>query len=292
MNRWREYAVHLFTLTMSAALVVTGYLLGLIDRKAFLYAALLALVVALMASGISVWINSRWTVSLTAAFNAKIEQTAETLIGEFRSSFAGLDTNVGGTLKSVERAVYDYLATFNPARSLMQTGGAEITVLTKEQAAAIEASAEEMWVYAVNMNWDVDESGFGKVLEDNLREAARYRFLIPDRPEVKNRARVLFARWRRIQGIDSRVAFRVRQEELLFAKFGITIYNPTYEKTAEERADLKPCVILFPNFNRSGPGSYDPYIKVTGSVVSDYEVEFSQVWQLSAKWVPERLDSE
>ena len=292
MNRWRENAINLLTLSMSAALVVTGYLLGLIVAKDFLYAVFLVLVVALLASGISSWFTHRSEISLASTFDANTRRAITELMNAFQSSFTSLDKKVDITLKSVERAVYDYLATFNPGRNLAQLGTSEITILTKEQAAAIEASAEEVWVYAHNMTWDVDEGGFGTVLEDNLREAARYRFIIPDHTEVKNRVRVLYARWHRIPDLQSRVTFRVRQEELLFAKFSINIYNPTYEKASEERENLHPCVILFPIFNRPGPVSYDPFIKLTGPIVSDYEVEFSQVWQAASKYTPEPLESE
>lgn len=292
MNRWRENAANVLALSMSAALIVAGYLLGLIHTKTFLYIALLILVIALTSAGISVWVSNRSAANLAADFDSKTQQAVAALTSSFQDSFESLDGRLSTTLKSVERAVYDYLATFNPSRGLMLAGSSEITVLTKEQAASIEASAEEVWVYAVNMTWDVDDSGFGKVLEDNLREAARYRFLIPDRPEVKNRVRVLCARLRKIPDIESRLYFRVRTEELLFAKFAINIYNPTYERISEERKNLQPCVILFPNFNRPGPSGNDPYIKVTGPIVSDYEVEFSQVWQASAKYIPEGLEAE
>lgn len=291
MSKWRDNITNLLTLAISAALVISGYLIGLIVTKTFLIAALLVLTVSLLAAGISAWTGHSSQARMSANFTRSTEHAASTIASTLTDSIQSLQASVNINLKSVERAVFDYLATFNPARGSIPSGTSQIAVLTKQQAAAIEATAEEIWIYAVNMTWDVDQGLLGKVVEDNLREAAKYRFLIPDRPEVKNRVRVLYTRWKSIPDIDTKVAFRVRREELLFAKFAISIYNPTYEKPSSDRRDLQTCVILFPNFGRPAPDNLDPFIKLNGPVVSDYEVEFSQIWQAAEKYLPVPLET-
>lgn len=291
MNRWRDSTVTVLSLVISTALVITGYLLGLLAAKTFVAAGILVATVALLAVCFSAAVAHHFTRAFATKIDEDSTQNTADIKASFQSSIDTLGADFNRSLRSVEIAVYDYLATFNPARSGAPFGSSEIAILTKQQAAAIEASAEEVWIYAVNMNWDVDESVLGKVVEDNLREAARYRFLIPDRPEVLNRVRVLYTRWRSIPDIDNRVSFRIRHEELLFAKFAISIYNPNYEKASEERRSRQTCVILFPNFGRPSPGSEDPFLKLNGPIVSDYEVEFSQIWQEAQKYLPAALEN-
>jgi hypothetical protein len=163
------------------------------------------------------------------------------------------------------------------------TGDAQSTfsLISQHDALQLESFADEMWVFAHDLAWDASD-GFHDVVGDNLREGRAYRYIVPDDPQVLTRARGMFLRYQGLPDIETRLLFRVRANEVPFAPFGITIYNPRFTKSLDRLPDGESAVVLFPHLRDSRVGP-TPFLRVAGPAVGDYEQRFDALWRLSDK---------
>jgi hypothetical protein len=150
-------------------------------------------------------------------------------------------------------------------------GAIPFSILTREDVATIERTAREVWVYAVDLQWDVDQEALSSVIHDNLTEDKRYRYLIPSGIEASVREMVY--RNREVAHLETRLCFCARPDEIPFAPHGIAIYNPRLLN--EHACWPDPCVVLFSHHGEPGDG----FVEVRGQFVKSYERAFDELWR-------------
>jgi len=153
-------------------------------------------------------------------------------------------------------------------------------LLTLEEAMALEAAADEVWIYAYDLKWEDGNSTIPDVVLGNLQRGAKYRYIVPNSLDADIRVRSLRARYSAVRDRDKCIEFRKRSNEERIIEFGIAIYNPTIERR-QRRNDAECIVILFPHFSGVGPASRgsSSLLAFGGEATIDFQVGYLGMWR-------------
>jgi hypothetical protein len=193
------------------------------------------------------------------------------LIGIFAAQFLAA--------RSASRRASDDLYSVVSSMALARPRMADHTsVLSEAEVLAIEATAREVWIYAYDLAWENDSGPFDDIVKDNLARGVKYRYLVPDEPDVHLRARhvikgnALAARKKLLQ-------IRCTRRERLITQFGMTIYNPSF-LTDSQRPMAGSVAVFFPHFGfTAGDTSHEvPFVSVKGRPVARLEEAYAQYW--------------
>jgi hypothetical protein len=298
-DRRVQDSLTLVTLCASVALLVVGYLLDTVKLEPFAAGFVLLILVAAIGMWVGTWAMQRSARRIREEVSEQLARSSdkqgeashqleravteniESSVSKLTIDLTRLQIQVAETLGRVEHAVFSHLIGNGGATTPGAAHGTELCSITQAQVAAIEEHASEVWVYTYDLNWDTQDSTLGAVIENNLREAVQYRFLVPNQEDVLLRVKAMGNRYRQIPDLEKLLKFRIRPREVPFARFGISIYDPTFDKSSEDRRSMagRSCVVLFPHFaNRRGEGT-DAFVKLSGPVVAEYEAEFLSLWE-------------
>jgi hypothetical protein len=162
--------------------------------------------------------------------------------------------------------------------SAVPATAATVSIISPGRSAEIEGLAHEVWIWAYDLSWDFEGTVFNSPVYENLVERKRYRFLLPNDPSIICRMEGLICRYQDIAELDRVLEARIRKNEVPFARFGFTMYNPTFKRARRHADDSS--VVLLPHFS-SGAAADIPMVLIQGSLVNDYEREYDQLWQSS-----------
>ena len=132
-------------------------------------------------------------------------------------------------------------------------------VLAQGDVLGMESAAHEVWVYAYDLNYenfDRSRSIFTNAVVNNLSRGVRYKYLIPNSPEIIRRAERMQDYLRRFTASASQLEFRVTDIPPLFNQLGVTLYNPdNVEGSSPPRTNDDTCAtvaVFFPHANTFG----------------------------------------
>lgn len=153
-------------------------------------------------------------------------------------------------------------------------------VLTREEVLAIEATAREVWIYAYDLAWEDQNSPFQKLVRENVGRGVKYRYLLPQAPEVLLRAKQVSKSLKEVRDANSLVKFRSTVRERLITQFGMAIYNPTFLNDGGNPAGIGESVIVFfPHFKEfSSADDSTPFLALTGAGTARVQEAFVQYW--------------
>jgi hypothetical protein len=294
------------TLLASAGLLVIGLLLNAIDVKSGLKAALLIGVFATTSAVAAALAASRTVSSSSRRLGASLDRQIQDLKTEISAHIARLESNLGmrletteadasqswqkfrgdvvASLQMVEHTVLDYLVA---KPKLGDSRAGQVTQIDITQVTVIEEHASEVWVYAVDLRWDA-ESMFSRVMELNLHEKVRYRYMVPGTNEALAGVSAIRRRLRGVPDLDRFLTFKVREEKYPLGLVGFSIYNPTYEKSKDEIEKLRAstCMVQFPRLSDTDPDS--SFVRLSGTIVREHEMAFYRLWNSAKPYRAER----
>jgi hypothetical protein len=156
------------------------------------------------------------------------------------------------TLRVQERdALYGILSiiTFSGSASSPRKG-----MISQHEVLGLESTAYEVWVFVFNLNYESFEEGrtpFTNAVVENLERGVRYKYLIPDSPELIARARRMHTYLRQYASTVKQLEFRVAACAPIFNQFSVTLYNPSSIGTrrTDQKSDgsTAPVAVYFPH---------------------------------------------
>jgi hypothetical protein len=160
-------------------------------------------------------------------------------------------------------------------------------VLAQGDILGMESSAHEVWVYAYDLNYENFDRGrsvFTNAVVVNLTRGVRYKYLVPDSPEIIRRAERMQEYLRRFAASAKQLEFRVASSPPLFNQFGVTLYNPdNVESISSPQTDGKDCdtvAVFFPHakdFEAEGIQEFTPFIAVRNGKAMEIQEKFEDM---------------
>jgi hypothetical protein len=161
-------------------------------------------------------------------------------------------------------------------------------LLTLGEMVALEAAAEEVWIYAHDLRWEQDNNVIEIVIK-NFQRGAKYRYLVPKDPSVLIRVDALLSQYAKIRNVDNLVIFRTRGSDSKMLRFGVVIYNPSVLGSNPRGHD--ECVVVFiPHYSplTSNSREIGPYFSIRGSATAEIQECFIELWR-DASSVPRAI---
>ena len=161
-------------------------------------------------------------------------------------------------------------------------------LLHTQDVLAIESVAEEVWVYAYDLAWEEDEnSPFTRIVKENLTRGVSYRYLIPDLPEVIERAKQIRARLSLTPRTRGRFEVRSHSRERAVTQFGLSIYNPSWqiEKSSSLRPQSDSVAVYYPHFDEvqeSMAATANVFFSVRGKASNRLQEAFAIYWKTAS----------
>ena len=279
-------------LLASIGILVTGILLNSLTVDNALRSGLLVAVFAATAgtaAGFGGYLASRRQFERVRFDLSKTESELkvkmEGLSNDVNRDFQAFRADITASFQLVEHSVFEHLASKSTSgdgrpQQIAQIGLAEVTM--------IEEHAQEVWVYAVDLMFDVPESRFSSVVENNLHEKVHYQYLIPNNADSLSRVSAILERFEDIADLDKLFAVRVRGEQTPLGLFGFCIYNPTYGKSKEAiaRQHGRTHVIQFPRLvSPQSEAAESSFARYGGGMIHEHEAAFYQLWQASKPYM-------
>lgn len=153
-------------------------------------------------------------------------------------------------------------------------------LLSEREVFALESTASEVWVWAYdyrNDNWD---QRFSAAVRENLSKGIPYRYIVPDRPEVRNRVINLLERYinNEFIGLSRIPVFKVESDQPRYIQMGITIYNPSLQDGSR---DLEGSVAVFFPHYRDYAGAFGaaPFLSMKGASTAEIQEAFLARWR-------------
>jgi hypothetical protein len=97
-----------------------------------------------------------------------------------------------------------------------------------------QSKAPEIWLISSDLSEDCIGGPFQRVVAANLKRGIRYRYFVPDKPEIRSRVKQLVEYNKNPQNLE----FTYLSDDFFFLvpKFDFAIYNPLKEKGTERVA--------------------------------------------------------
>lgn len=159
------------------------------------------------------------------------------------------------------------------------TGYGVAAVLEPERVFELERNAREVWVYAQELKWEATSDLFLSIVESNAKRGVPYRYLLPDTELVRNRVRTLAKRIdaafeeTAALAIKRQIVFRFRTDQSLIRNMCISIYNPNL--LVRNHGTYVSVVVLFP------PAGQDSFLRMPARAADDFEEQFDLDWNRS-----------
>ncbi|MFL6118216.1 hypothetical protein [Actinophytocola sp.] len=153
------------------------------------------------------------------------------------------------------------------------------SLLSAGSVCAIEAAADEVWIYAFDLGWEGDNSIFTHVVRENVLRGVKYRYLLPNDPLAIDRANHMRRSMTRIPRSRSLVKFRNSPRERLITQFGLTIYNPNYQHN--EDGDRETVAVFFPHyrdFSDEASQADAVFLTIKGRATQKVQEAFYRYW--------------
>lgn len=171
-------------------------------------------------------------------------------------------------------------------------------ILSETEVLAIEACAKEIWVYAYDLNWEGPNSPFANVVRANLDGGVRYRYLVPEVPEILLRVEQIESSLSRAQRSSDLVRFRTAERvSAVMLQISVTIYNPTLFRHAHrDPSDPQPAdtvVVLFPHLRKYtslAETATLPFLAIRGPATERFQEEFVTQWDQANQIEPSTHD--
>ncbi len=251
------------TLLLALTLFIIGVIVGHLSAKDFIR-SLEIVGISVVAVALAIGIFARNTqksivanlYQSAARSVALIENSADAAIGNIRSA------SLNALLASPDR----YLSAASSLAS----------IISAERAAEIELQSDEMWIWAYDLRWDSESAEIKSALLQNLGERRRYRYLIPQDAVVLSRMEDIISKVRGVSDLGELLEVRTRPQEVAFARFGLTLYNPTFKRPSG--VAHRSAAVLFPHF-ASSSGSGRTMILFEGASGKEFEGEFDAIWK-------------
>jgi len=150
------------------------------------------------------------------------------------------------------------------------------TILTLDEVVAIEAAADEVWIYAYDLEWEGEDSPLPDLVNANLLRGVKYRYIVPNTKNALIRIEHLQHKYATAAGLRS-ISFRIRQREQKLVQFGIAIYNP-FVLTDSRRPVGESVVVFFPHYQLFGPKGDSLFITLRGRPTTEVQEGFCELW--------------
>ena len=150
-------------------------------------------------------------------------------------------------------------------------------VLSFDDVLKLEQNASEVWIYAYNLHWEMDDNPLTEMVYENFQRGVKYLYIVPDNREVRARVQALYNRYSKIRRYKSLIEFRARPANLKLVPFGVVIYNPTINKGVDKSNEC--VVVFFPHFDSIQ--TYEDsqvFLSITGRQTQELEVQFKALW--------------
>jgi hypothetical protein len=151
-------------------------------------------------------------------------------------------------------------------------------ILSERDVLGIESTAREVWVYAYDLNYerfDQGRSPFTNAVVVNLTRGVKYRYLIPDTPDIVRRAGRMCDYLRQYETWSGQVEFLIVTTPPTFNQFGVTLYNPNQVNADDDYSTI---------------AVYFPHAKDFQSVTDPRLVPFIAVREVGALEIQEELE--
>jgi hypothetical protein len=187
------------------------------------------------------------------------------------------------TLRIQERdALYGILSiiTFSGSASSPRKG-----MLSQREVLGLESTAHEVWIFVYDLSYESFDEGrtsFTNAVVENLERGVRYKYLIPDSPEIIARARRMQTYLRQYAPTVKQLEFRIATCTPIFNQFSVTLYNPAlfHAAKSEMRANSQtsPVAVYFPHaedvdFNPDQSDAFFTAIRGSGALRVQERIE-------------------
>lgn len=122
-------------------------------------------------------------------------------------------------------------------------------ILSESDVLGLESAAHEVWVYAYDLNYerfDHGRSPFTNAVVVNLARGVKYRYLIPDTPDMVRRAERMLNYLHQYEIRRGQVEFLIVATPSAFNQFGVTLYNPNLVDVDDDD-DCATIAVYFPH---------------------------------------------
>jgi hypothetical protein len=151
-------------------------------------------------------------------------------------------------------------------------------ILSLHEVLAIEAIADEVWVYAYDLGWESEGSNLPDLVLSNLKRGVKYRYIVPNTKHAGNRVNALRHKYSSVKDVDRLIKYKSRQRDLKLVQFGIGIYNPSL--LSRDSRSVTDCVVIFyPHYSAYGPKNDNPvFVTLRGQSTVEIQEGFYELW--------------
>lgn len=151
-------------------------------------------------------------------------------------------------------------------------------ILSLDETLAIEAAADEVWVYAYDLGWEDEVNKLSELVFNNLKRGVKYRYIVPNTKSVEAKVNVLRHKYCSIKGVDKLIKYKSRQRDLKLVQFGIGIINPPL--LDQDKRSLRDCIVVFyPHYSAYGSIDDNPvFVTLRGQPTMEIQEGFYELW--------------
>jgi hypothetical protein len=150
-------------------------------------------------------------------------------------------------------------------------------MLTLDEVVAIEAAADEVWIYAYDLGWEGENSELPDLVAENLKRGVKYRYVIPNNKQVFVRVNSLLNKYKKIKNYKELIKFRSRPRELKLLQFGVAVYNPAVGRGGT-RSLSESVVVFYPHYSTFGPNANARFMAIRGLETTEVQEGFLELW--------------
>lgn len=149
-----------------------------------------------------------------------------------------------------------------------------------EKIVDFEGQAKEVWILGYNLSWEIENPDLFEKVSSNLKNGVKYRYLLPDSPKLRNRAKILLERL--VDGetdpTKKNIEIKFQQTRIKLLQFGVCIYDPSITKHPSKSSAT--CIVaFFPHYEAVTSESAQRILVLAGSQTTSIQEDYVWLWE-------------
>ena len=148
-----------------------------------------------------------------------------------------------------------------------------------EKIVDFEGTAREIWILGYDLSWEIENSQLCEKVANNLKNGVKYRYLLPDYPKLRNRAKLLLDRV--VDGetdpAKTNIEIKFQKTRIRLLQFGAAIYDPDINKRPHGTSP-KCVVAFFPRYESVTSESSQRILVLAGNQTTSIQEDYIWLW--------------
>jgi hypothetical protein len=149
-----------------------------------------------------------------------------------------------------------------------------------EKIVDFEGHAKEIWILGYDLSWEIENPTLCEKVSTNLKKGVKYRYLLPDTPKLRNRAKILLQRviGEETDPAKTNIEIKFQKTRIRLLQFGVCIYDPDIKNRPSETS-AKCIVAFFPRYEVVTSESSQRILVLAGNQTTSIQEDFLWLWE-------------